>query len=512
MAGGVVLATTTGILVCTALAPSSLAATLKSGEASGIVSTFGGSVTDNPVISQCQPLKASSSGGSGTSTPTAPPSSSTPPPSSSPPSSPSGGSSSGTPGSTSQSPTPSTTPSDTPSTTPSDSASATPSPSANPSTSSSDGTSTSPTSGSDGTLPTDDPTSPSETPAALDAFYAPAATSAGSLCVSLQRSQESIKPGQAAQWIVSAWTENGNVPGATVRLTASPAGQVPEFSFGCGTYDGGSSCNLGAVYSGSSARQVEARITVPAADSTLTSVKLTATESASNAAKDPSVSVAVTVSKNSPSTGATTPGIGGTEPGTSVSQLPVGSLPALGGLGSSSSLSPGGNASGLFPTINPSSVPTPGTALNASARPVADSVALPIGTPVVDAQLVGLAALGVAFLLAATRLSVRRRPVGVAAGVGAVPAAGTPPTTAAAVIAEPSAAELGATAPAAAAAVAAGSDLTELDVTEPPTTVDPAEEPEYFAPDDDDPFDEYGSLTAEPPTRPDPAIRDEDDL
>ena len=283
---------------------------------------------------------------------------------------------------------------------------------------------------------------------------------------------------------MGAWTEGGNVPGTTIRLTASPTSQVPEFSFGCGSYDGHASCDLGEVFSGSSARQVQARITVPAADATLTSVKLTASASAANLVKDPSVSVAVTVSKNSTAV-SSTPGGSATVPGSSESQLPVGSLPALGAAGSSSSLSPGGNASGLFPTINPSSVPSPGTALNASARPVADSVALPIGTPIVDAQLVGLAALGVAFLLAATRLSVRRRPAAVAAALGAA-AAGTPPTTTAAVV--------------------------EPEATEPPTRIESDEEPESFDPDEIDPLDEYGSLTAEPPTRPDPAIRAEDDL
>jgi hypothetical protein len=337
----------------------------------------------------------------------------------------------------------------------------------------------------------------------LDAVYGPAAASKTSLCVSLQRSQESVKRGQAAQWTVSAWTENGNVPSATVRLTASPTSQVPEFSFGCGSYDGSASCNLEAVFSGSAHRQYLARITVPASDTTVTSVKLTAIASAANLTKEPSVSVTVTV--NNAAASASSSQSSDSEPSSSDSPLGVGSLPALGGNGSSSSLSPGGNASGLFPTINPSSVPSPGTALNASARPVADSVALPIGTPVVDAQLVGLGALALAFLLAATRLSVRRRPALVAAGVGTVAAAGTPPTTVATEVPVPDAAKA-------------------------PTRIDSPEEPESLDPDDDqlhdehepydedelydeddDPFDGYGPLTSEPPTRPDPAIYNEDE-
>jgi hypothetical protein len=330
----------------------------------------------------------------------------------------------------------------------------------------------------------------------LDAFYGPAAASKTSLCVSLQRSQVSVKRGQAAQWVVSAWTENGNVPTATVRLKASPSSQVPEFSFGCGSYDGSASCNLGAVFSGSSRRQILARITVPAADTTVTSVKLTATASAANLVKEPSVSVTVSVGNAaaSPSSSQSSD----PPPGDSQSQLPVGSLPAIGGVGPSSSLSPGGNASGLFPTINPSSVPSPGTALNASARPVADSVPLGIGTPVIDAQLFGLGALGLAFLLAATRFSVRRRPVALAATAGTVAAAGTPPTPLAPAVAEPDAAEA----------------ATRIDSPEEPESFDPDEdEPydEYGSFDEDEEYDEYGPLSAEPPTRPDAAIHDEDE-
>jgi hypothetical protein len=41
---------------------------------------------------------------------------------------------------------------------------------------------------------------------------------------------------------------------------------------------------------------------------------------------------------------------------------------------------------------------------------VADESALPEGTSVIGAQLVGLGALAVAFLLAVTRLSIRKRP------------------------------------------------------------------------------------------------------
>jgi hypothetical protein len=92
------------------------------------------------------------------------------------------------------------------------------------------------------------------------------------------------------------------------------------------------------------------------------------------------------------------------------SSLSAGSstLPAVPDLPTASpSLSPGGNASGLFPTLDPKS--DPGSAAKEGARQVANTSALPEGAPVVGAQLAGLAALALAFVLTVTRLSFRRR-------------------------------------------------------------------------------------------------------
>jgi hypothetical protein len=58
----------------------------------------------------------------------------------------------------------------------------------------------------------------------------------------------------------------------------------------------------------------------------------------------------------------------------------------------------------LFPTLSPS----PSSTSEAGARKVADTSAPPHGASVVGAQLVGLAALALAFVLAVTRLSIRR--------------------------------------------------------------------------------------------------------
>jgi len=76
-----------------------------------------------------------------------------------------------------------------------------------------------------------------------------------------------------------------------------------------------------------------------------------------------------------------------------------------------------GNASGLFPEITPgpapspapaSHLPAPGRSANPAGRAADASTTAP-GTPVLTAQVLGLIALALAFLLAMTRLSLRRR-------------------------------------------------------------------------------------------------------
>jgi hypothetical protein len=104
------------------------------------------------------------------------------------------------------------------------------------------------------------------------------------------------------------------------------------------------------------------------------------------------------------------------------SPLPVGSLPGIPSTGPGAPGAPGspadpagpanpagtqtkpGSAAGLFPTVNPS----PSTIGKAGASRVADTSALPEGAAIVNAQLAGLAALALAFVLAVTRVSIRR--------------------------------------------------------------------------------------------------------
>jgi hypothetical protein len=223
--------------------------------------------------------------------------------------------------------------------------------------------------------------------------------------VAVQPAKSSVQRGQTALWTVTAWTQGGNVPDATIRLLAAPASLKPTFSFGCGSHDGSASCDLGAVDAKSARRQLQAKIAVAATATTVTSVRLTAAAGTAGLTTDPQASATVSVTAASPaatnSASPSAPGI------TDVSPLPAGNLPFL--PSASPVLSPGGNAAGLFPTLTPSTDPPTATQDPQQTQPVANTSALPQEGPVIGAQVAGLAVLALAFLLAAARLSFRRR-------------------------------------------------------------------------------------------------------
>jgi hypothetical protein len=233
-----------------------------------------------------------------------------------------------------------------------------------------------------------------------------ATTTQVKLCVGILPIQQSRERGQAAQWAVAAWTTGGNVPDVKLQLRATPASAgTPRFTFGCGSDDGTSSCDLGAVDATSAQRQLQAQVTVPLTAATVTSVALTATGSAANLRTDPAASAAITLLTPPTPVGASLTLTAGTVPGVSA--------PAL-----SPTLSPGGNASGLFPTLDPQS-PDPRPAGTAGTRQVANTSALPAGSTTLGAQVAGLVALALAAVFAVTRISIRRPASAAAAGTSA---------------------------------------------------------------------------------------------
>ncbi|HEY7263263.1 MAG TPA: hypothetical protein VH589_17460 [Trebonia sp.] len=215
--------------------------------------------------------------------------------------------------------------------------------------------------------------------------------------------QASIPRGKSAEWLVGVWATGANASGSTVRLSVAPAGQKAAFSVGCAT-NGKASCSLGALKAGSTVRMLQARVAVPATATSVTSVRLTAIAGATNAVTGPKA--AVTISVTAPGTAAVAAQVTPLGGGTGISPLPVGYLPYLKGTGAT--LSPGGNATGLFPAITPSAYPSASSQSSAAGSPVAETFPLSKNESVMDAQIAGIAALALAIALTVTGLLFRR--------------------------------------------------------------------------------------------------------
>jgi hypothetical protein len=229
--------------------------------------------------------------------------------------------------------------------------------------------------------------------------------------VSVQRSQSSIKRGQQAAYVVQVSTENnGSASAVTVALTAQPSGQKPAFTSSCAKGGGTASCTVSSV-SDKQPATLHAQIPVAAGATSVTSVKLTATASIVTSATWTPPSAAETVAVTAATAASHSPAASSASasPGTT---LPLGPVPNLNSV--SSSLIGAGNASGLFPAINPSATPSPAPGTNVpggkrNAKPVSDSSAIAFVQPGLTGQVAGLIALAVAVMLTVTRLSLRKR-------------------------------------------------------------------------------------------------------
>jgi hypothetical protein len=229
------------------------------------------------------------------------------------------------------------------------------------------------------------------------------------LCVSVQRSQSSIKRGQTATYVVQVTTQNGSASNVSVALTAQPASQKPTFTSGCAKGNGTATCTIVSVTTKQPA-SLRAQIAVAANATSVTSVKLTATASVATSTKWTPPAAAETTAVTAAS--ATAKKSATSSPDVHVGVLPLGPIPNLNG--GVNSLIGAGNAARLFPEITPS----PGTSLRPSVQasgqrntaPAADASPISADTPVFTAQVAGLIALGVAIMLTVTRLSVRKRP------------------------------------------------------------------------------------------------------
>jgi hypothetical protein len=252
--------------------------------------------------------------------------------------------------------------------------------------------------------------------------------------VTVQRNQSSIKLGQAATYVVEVSAENGSVSDVSVTLTAQPSGQTPEFTSGCAKGDGTATCGVGSVTT-KQPTSLEAQIAVASKATSVKSVTLTATASIATTAKwtPPAAAETTAVTATPASASASASASGKSKRATSSAGvphedvLPLGPIPALNseasmliGNGDSSSILIGaGSAAGLFPAISPSPLANPAAPLRDRALPTKKPNAAPVseaspvslgGTQGLSIQAAGLIALGVAIMLAVTRLSARKKP------------------------------------------------------------------------------------------------------
>jgi hypothetical protein len=249
-------------------------------------------------------------------------------------------------------------------------------------------------------------------------------TAAPELCVSVQRSQSSIKRGQTATYAVQVSTQNGSASGVSVALTAQPSGQKPAFSSGCAKGDGTASCSIGSVTTKQPA-SLHAQIAVASNATSVSSVKLTATASVVTTAKwtppaaaeTTAVTAAPASVKNAKNSKKAKNSAGVSPDATHMVVLPLGPIPALNG--QASTLIGAGDAAGLFPAIGPSHGASPGPSAAARPRPqpgsgkdtpVSGASPVSATTPVLTAQVAGLIALGLAIMATVAGLSVRKRP------------------------------------------------------------------------------------------------------
>ena len=231
--------------------------------------------------------------------------------------------------------------------------------------------------------------------------------------MTVQRVKASVARGQSAAYIVQVSTKDGgSASGVTVALTSQPSSQKALFTGGCGDSNGSARCPVSAV-SDKQAVSLHAQIPVASDATSVTSVKLTATASVTTSAKwtPPAASETVAVTAAAASAGgsptSSAPPAPPAAPGTT---LPLGPVPNLNSV--TSSLIGAGNASELFPAINPGATPSPSPGNGTDRRnaaPVPGSSAIAFVQPGLTGQVAGLIALAVAVLLTVTRLSLRRR-------------------------------------------------------------------------------------------------------
>jgi hypothetical protein len=235
------------------------------------------------------------------------------------------------------------------------------------------------------------------------------------LCLSVQAitTASAVQPGGTASYTIWVWPSGGAAKGITVTANAKISSAV-ALRFTVCPRASGATCSVGNLASGQM-DELQAVVTVPAAAQAGQRVALTATAKATGAkSAAPASASALIAAKTGSKSTAPSPtlpvslgpsGVGSSLAGGFLTPGGVGASAALGVLPSATS-DPGG----LFPTVGPGATQTPstGTLPNARGVRVTDvSESFPLSTRLVGGQVLGLAVLAAALVIAVARLSLR---------------------------------------------------------------------------------------------------------
>jgi hypothetical protein len=266
------------------------------------------------------------------------------------------------------------------------------------------------------TTPAPTPTTPKPTPTTPKPTPTPTRTPTPpppvQLCLSVQAAASSVQPGGTETYAIWVWPSGGTANGITVTVSAKISGALtPRFSV-CRVASG-VTCSVGSLANGQ-ADELLATVTVPTTAKAGQRVALTATAKAT-AAKSPvpAAASALIAAKAGSTPTTTSPTLPGSTLPTGVgATLPGGILIPLGVAASSALpvLPTPNNAGGLFPTVGPGATPSAstGTLPNARGVRVTDaSASFPLSTRLLGGQVLGLAVLAAALVIAVARLSLR---------------------------------------------------------------------------------------------------------
>jgi hypothetical protein len=259
------------------------------------------------------------------------------------------------------------------------------------------------------TTPKPTPTTPKPTPSKTTTPPPPPVQ----LCLSVQATASTVQPGGTAIYAIWVWPSGGTANGITVTASAKISGALtPRFSV-CRAASG-ATCSVGSLANGQ-ADELLANVTSPTTAKAGQHVALTATAKATGAKSAAPASASTLIAAKAGSTptntsptlpGSALPsGVGATLPGGLLIPVGVAASAALPVLPTATS-DPGG----LFPTVGPGATPSAstGTLPNARGVRVTDaSASFPLSTRLLGGQVLGLAVLAAALVIAIARLSLR---------------------------------------------------------------------------------------------------------